>query len=84
MEYDKVRLEDLCIDPGFKGLVYSLCGLNNDPDMLTTTDKFRVSCVEALRLGYLLSKYLGVDQDEFIEGVLAVMETEDHLEERYH
>ena len=84
MEYDEIPLEDLAIEPGFKGLVYSLCGLNNDPDMLTTTDKFRVSCVEALRLGYLLSKYLGVGREEFIEGLHAVMETEDHLGERYH
>jgi hypothetical protein len=84
MEYDDIPLEKLAIDPGFKGLVYSLCGLHNDPDMLSTTDKFRVSCVEALRLGYLLSKYLGVDREEFMEGLHAVIETEDELGNRYH
>ncbi len=84
MKYDDILLEDLALEPGIKGLVYSLCELNNDPDMLTTTDKFRVSCVEALRFGYLLSKYLGVDKEEFIEGIHAVIETEEQLDKRYH
>jgi len=52
--------------------------------MLTTTDKFRVSCVEALRIGYVLSKYLGVERDEFMEGLMAVMEVEDDIIRRYH
>ena len=83
-EYDEISLEDLAIEPGFKWLVYSLCGLNNDPELLTTTDKLRVSCVEALRVGYMISKYLGVDKEEFIEGLYAVMETEDNINQRYH
>jgi hypothetical protein len=83
-DYDEITLEDLGIEPGFKWLVYSLCGLNNDPELLTTTDKFRVSCVEALRIGYMLSKYLGVGREEFMEGLYAVMEVEDNVEKRYH
>ena len=84
MEYDELDFEDLSVEPGLKKLVYSLCGLRNDPDMLTTTDKFRVSCVEALRIGYMLSKYLGVERDEFMEGLMAVMEVEDDIVRRYH
>lgn len=84
VKYDELDLEDIAVEPGFKNLVYSLCGLRNDPDMLTTTDKFKVSCVEALRIGYVLSKYLGVDRDEFIEGLYAVMEVEDDVVTRYH
>ena len=84
MDYDEVPLEDLGVEPRFKWLVYSLCGLNNDPELLTTTDKLRVSCVEAIRIGYMISKYLGVEKEEFLEGALAVMDTEDNLEKRYH
>ena len=84
MTYDEIDFEVLSVEPGFKKLVYSLCGLRNDPEMLTTTDKFRVSCVEALRVSYVLSKYLGVDRDEFIEGLQAVMEVEDNVVKRYH
>tara|TARA_R100000664_G_scaffold33480_1_gene50703 strand:- start:1000 stop:1254 length:255 start_codon:yes stop_codon:yes gene_type:complete len=84
MKYDDIELEELTLEPGCAGLVQVLCGLNNNPELLSTTDKFRISCVEALRLGYLLSKYLGVDREEFIEGVHAVIETEDHLVKRYH
>jgi hypothetical protein len=84
MKYDDIELEELTLEPGCVGLVQVLCGLRNDPDLLTTTDKFRVSCIEALRLGYLLSKYLGVGREEFLEGVHAVIETEDHLVKRCH
>jgi len=84
MKYEDIKLEDLTLEPGCAGLVYSLCGLNNDPELLSTTDKFRISCVEALRLGYLLSKYLGVGREEFIEGVHAVMENDDSLVKRCH
>ena len=84
MKYDDIDLADISVEPGLKNLVYSLCGLRNDPDLLTTTDKFKVSCVEALRVSYVLSKYLGVDRDEFIEGLHAVMEVEDDVVTRYH
>jgi hypothetical protein len=82
--YDSVEFESLSVEPGIKWLVYSLCGLRNDPDKLTTSDKFRVSCVEALRFGYLMSKYLDVDKEEFIEGLYAVMDLEDNVERKCH
>lgn len=82
--FDDIDMEDLGVDPEFKSLVFSLCGLHNDPDLLTTTDKFRISCVEALRLGYILSKYLGVDREEFMDGLIAVMELEDSDDSWYN
>lgn len=82
--FDDIEMEELGMSPEYKNLVFSLCGLQNDPDLLTTTDKFRVSCVEALRFGYILSKYLGVDRDEFMDGLVAVMELEDNDDSWYN
>tara|TARA_R110002110_G_scaffold196181_2_gene405957 strand:- start:1336 stop:1587 length:252 start_codon:yes stop_codon:yes gene_type:complete len=82
--FDDIEIEDLGVQPEFKSLVFSLCGLHNDPELLTTTDKFRISCVEALRLGYILSKYLGVDRQEFMDGLMAVMELEDNDDHWYN
>jgi hypothetical protein len=82
--FDDIDMEELGVNPEFKSLVFSLCGLHNDPDLLTTTDKFRISCVEALRLGYILSKYLGVDREEFMDGLIAVMELEDSDDSWYN
>ena len=82
--FDDIEIEDLGVQPEFKSLVFSLCGLHNDPELLTTTDKFRISCVEALRLGYILSKYLGVDRQEFMDGLMAGMELEDNDDHWYN
>ena len=82
--YDDITLEELAVDPNFKQVVYMLCMLHNDPELLTTSDQFRISCVEALRFGYMVSKYLGVNRQEFMEGLHAVMELEDSNEERLH
>jgi hypothetical protein len=81
---DNIDMDNLGLSPKFKSAVYTLCGLRNNPEMLTTTDKLRVSCVEALRLGYILSKVLDVEKDEFMEGLLAVMEVEDNINQGYH
>ena len=82
--FDDVDMDDLGIDLEFKSLVFSLCRLHNDPDLLTTTDKLSISCVEVLRLGYILSKYIGIGRTEFIDGLNAVMELEDSDDSWYN
>tara|TARA_R100000664_G_scaffold28518_1_gene39855 strand:+ start:2367 stop:2618 length:252 start_codon:yes stop_codon:yes gene_type:complete len=82
--FDDIEMVNLGVEPEFKRLVMSLCGLHNDPHLLTTTDKLRISCIEALRLSYILSKYLGVEKEEFMEGLLSVIELEDSNEEQYN
>ena len=82
--FDDIDMVNLGVEPEFKLLVFSLCGLHNDPELLSTTDKLRVSCIEALRVSYILSKYLGVEKEEFMEGLLSVMELEDSNEQQYN
>jgi hypothetical protein len=60
-----------------RGLIWSLCEMHHDPKLLTTDEKLKVACVEALRFGYVMSKYMGLPVKDFLGGLEMVIKQED-------
>lgn len=74
----KSRLHEYIKNPLVRNIFNALCGL-----CICSDDKYEIeeavamTCSEAVRYAYKMSKELGIDKDTFLEGLGEIMSAED-------